>query len=148
MKRKQKTLVCLLCLLAAPLFAHAELKLPQSQDDFRQLASPAGNGPCTGQCGVVSDVRSASRQPGSTPSTASASSVSGIGSNVATTPIIGSGSSVKDARKAGKPATYYKVTVRYDNGSYAVFEQDNEPTVSKGDPVEVVEGRVEPRQSK
>ena len=146
MKRKP-SLVCLLWLLAAPLVAHAELKLPQSQDDFRELAMPADSGPCTSQCGVVSDVRSASRQPGSTPS-AAASSVSGIGSNVATTPIIGSGSSVKNARKTGQPVTYYKVTVRYDNGSYALFEQDDEPTVRKGDPVEVVEGRVVPRQSK
>lgn len=147
MKRKQKTLVCLLWLLAVPLFAHAELKLPQSQDDFRELVSPADSGPCTTQCGVVTDVRSASRQPGSSPSS-TATPVAGIGNNVATTPIVGSGSSVKDARKAKRPVTYYKMTVRYDNGSYAFFEQDDEPTVRKGDPVEVVDGRVVPRQSK
>ena len=67
---------------------------------------------------------------------------SGIGNNVTTTPIVGSGSSVKDARKAGRPVTYYKLSVRFADGTFAFFEQDEQPAVVKGDAVEVVDGRV------
>jgi hypothetical protein len=36
--------------------------------------------------------------------------------------------------------------VRYEDGTYAFIEQHDEPVVSKGDRVRVVEGRVELRQ--
>ena len=70
---------------------------------------------------------------------------SGISSGIATTPIVGSGTTVKDARNANKPETFYKMTVRYDDGTYAFFEQDDQPNVRKGDKVEVIDGRVELR---
>ena len=53
-----------------------------------------------------------------------------------------SGSVVKDAKKAQQPTTYYKMTVRFDDGTYAFFEQDDKPAVRKGDK-KVIEGRVE-----
>ena len=37
------------------------------------------------------------------------------------------------------------MTVRYDDGSYAFFEQDDEPNFAKGDRVDVIDGRVERR---
>ena len=58
---------------------------------------------------------------------------------------IGSGTAVKDAGNANKPETFYKMTVRYGDGTYAFFEQDDEPSVRKGDKVEIIEGRVELR---
>ena len=67
---------------------------------------------------------------------------SGISSNVVTTPIIGSGTAVKDARNANKPITFYKMTVRYDDGTYAFFEQDEKPAVRKGDRIEIIDNRV------
>jgi len=129
--------------LALPLFAQAQSKLilPQTQDDIRRLTERADAGPCVNKCGVVTDVRSASRQPG--PSRASATPpASGIGGDVTATPIIGRGSAVKDARNANKPITFYKMTVRFDDGTYAFFEQDDEPAAKKGDKVEISEGRV------
>ena len=137
-----KTLACLA--FALPLLTHAQSKLilPQSQDDIRRLSEAAPAGPCV-KCGVVTDVRSATREP-SRSRTPEAPPVSGIGNNVATTPIIGK-KAVKNARNASKPITYYKMTVRYDDGSYAFFEQDDEPTVGKGDRVDVIDGRVERR---
>ena len=142
MIRNQKTLACLLFALALPLPTQAQSKLilPQNQDDFRQLTKKANSGPCI-KCGTVTDVRSDSRQATSG-RTEAAPPVSGIGSDVATSPIIGSGSVVKDARDANKSITFYKMTVRYDDGTYAFFEQDDEPDVHKGDRVEVIDGRV------
>jgi hypothetical protein len=136
--------ICItLALLALALPARAELILPQTQDDIRQLSTKADSGPCV-KCGVITDVRSERRQPTAGQTTA-APPASGIGNNVATTPLIGSGSAVKDARNAKKPVTVYKMTVRFDDGTYAFFEQDDQPAVSKGDRVEVIDGRVAPR---
>ena len=58
-------------------------------------------------------------------------------------PIIGTGTTVQDGRKSPKQ-TNWKVTVRYDNGQYATFDQSDEPSVRKGDKVRVAEGRVQP----
>ncbi len=68
-----------------------------------------------------------------------------IAPSLVTTPIIGTGRVVEDARSANAPMTTYVVTVRYEDGSYAFIEQYDEPAVSKGDQVRVFEGRVEPR---
>ena len=131
---------------AWPLCAQAQSKLtlPQSQDDIRRLSEATQAGLCV-KCGVVTDVRSATRERGPAPAP-DAPPVSGIGSNVATTPIIGKG--VKDSRNATKPTTFYKMTVRFDDGTYAFFEQDDEPAVRKGERVDVIDGRVERRDSR
>jgi len=125
--------------------AQSKLILPQSQEDIRQLTKKEDAGPCV-KCGVVTNVRSETRErTQSRPLTPPQSGVTG--NEIATTPIIGSGSTVKDARQAMKPLTYYKVTVRYDDGKYAVFEQDDEPEMKKGDKVEAVDGRLELRSN-
>ena len=139
MKPNRLPLACLLFALAAPFVARAELKLPQSQDDFRELTQSEAKGQCA-QCGVVTDVRSASRQSDERPSPTAQTPDSGIGDDIATTPIVGR--AAKEARQARQPATFYKLTVRYDNGTYAFFEQDEQPAVNKGDTVEVIDGRV------
>ena len=143
MTRLWKTLAGLA--LAWPLLAPAQSKLilPQNQEDIRRLTEQTeATGPCV-KCGVVTDLRSAQRERGNS-RTPEAPPVSGIGNNVATTPIIGK-KAVKAARNANQPITFYKLTVRYDDGTYAFFEQDDEPTVGKGDRVDVIDGRVERR---
>ena len=143
MIRLWKILVCLA--IALPLLSHAQSKLilPQNQEDIRRLTEQAeAAGPCV-KCGVVTDLRSAQRERDQSRSP-EAPPASGVSNNVATTPIIGK-KAVKNARNASKPITYYKMTVRYDDGSYAFFEQDDEPTVAKGDRVDVIDGRVERR---
>jgi hypothetical protein len=42
-------------------------------------------------------------------------------------------------------STQWRVTVRYDNGAFAVFDQLQQPNLAKGDLVTVVEGRLERR---
>ena len=138
---KIRPLACLLLALALPAFALAQsqLILPQSQDDVRKLMQTDDAGPCD-KCGVVTDVRAEARPPKSRASARPADS--GIGGNLTTTPIFGSGSVVRDARKANKSTTYYKMTVRFDDGTYAFFEEDDEPNVHKGDRVKIVDGQV------
>ena len=72
---------------------------------------------------------------------------SGIGGDIQPVTIAGTGSASKAARKAAKapmPARWL-VTVRYDDGSYAAFEQDDQPVVQRGERIQVVSGRVEQR---
>ena len=138
---KTKPLACWLLALALPALAPAQgnLILPRSQDEFRKLMQPDNAGPCD-KCGVVTNVRAENRPPESRPSAHPTDS--GIGGNIATTPIFGSGSVVRDARNANKPTTYYKMTVRFDDGTYAFFEDDDEPEVHQGDRVKIVDGQV------
>ena len=58
-------------------------------------------------------------------------------------PIIGTGTTVPDGRKSPMQ-TSWRITVRYDNGHYATFDQGDEPSVRKGDKVRVAQGRVQP----
>lgn len=141
-KTIQKTLACLLLALMVPAAAVAQSKLilPESPEDFSKLTKSEGSGPCD-RCGVVTNVRSEKRTirqrkaPAPPPA-------SGITSSVATTPIISTGTAVKDARNANKPITFYKMTIRYDDGTYAFFEQDEQPAVRKGDRIEIIDNRV------
>ena len=142
MTRLWKTLAGLAFALPLLATAQSQLILPRNQDDIRRLTEAAPAGPCV-KCGVVTDVRSATREQ-SRSRTPEAPPVSGIGNNVATTPIIGK-KAVKAARNADQPITFYKLTVRYDDGTFAFFEQDDEPNFSKGDRVDVIDGRVERR---
>ena len=127
-------------LIPAIASAESELVLPSGHDDFSKLMETPRNGPCE-KCGVITDVHSERRQVTRRDTMAPVPS-SGISSGIKTTPIVGSGTTVKDARSAHQPDTFYKMTVRFDDGTYAFFEQDDEPTVRKGDKVEVVDGRV------
>ena len=146
MKQNWKLLACLALALGAPGFvlAQSKLILPKNLDDIDALSKGLNSAPCV-KCGIVTNVRSEQRQPTAT-SSSNQPSASGVGTNIATTPIIGSGSVVKDARQAMKPTTYYKINVRYDDGTYAFFEQDDEPNFKKGNKVETFEGRLELRQ--
>ncbi len=138
---KTKLLACLLLALTLPALALAQGKLilPQGHDDMRKLMQQDNSGPCE-KCGVVTDVHGEARPPGSR--TPAHPTDGGIGGNLVTTPIIGSGSVVSDARNAHKSTTYYKMTVRFDDGTYGFFEDDDEPDVHKGDRVKIVDGQI------
>ncbi len=145
-KNNPTILASLLFALLLPTVACAQGKLilPSSQDDISKLMERADTGPCEKKCGVITDIHSERRQFRSR-DTMQPVPASGISSGITTTPIVGSGTAVKDARNANKPDTFYKMTVRYDDGTYAFFEQDEEPSVRKGDKIEVIDGRVELR---
>ena len=138
MKKHRKTPAFLWFALALPatVMAQRELILPQNLDDIRQLSKQAEAGPCD-KCGVVTDISSKQRELRHRQNTPLPGSPV-----MATTPVIGSGDVVKEAREPLTSSTSYVVTVRYDNGAYAFFEQDDQPTVRRNGSVQVSEGRV------
>lgn len=125
------------------------LKLPQSADDVRQYMSP-GNARCPG-CGVVTNVRQVEAKISGGPRPDAGAEMrtgeSGPGEEIQTVTLAGTGAASRAARQqaAAAPAQPWRVTVRYDDGSYASFDQDDRPRVSRGQRIQVVSGKVEPR---
>lgn len=125
------------------------LKLPQSADEMREYMA-SGNSRCPG-CGVVSNVRQVEAEVlgGRTPDAGvdMRTGDSGPGEEIHTVTLAGTGSASREARQraAMPPAKPWRVTVRYDDGSYASFDQDDRPRVARGQRVQVVSGRVEAR---
>jgi len=141
MGRKNDVLVLLLLsVINCPSMAQTPLKLPSSDDDFRALAGASQLGPCE-RCGVVQGIRT---QAHAGPKMTNPAPV--IAPSLVSTPLIGTGSTVEDARHRNDPVVVYVITVRYDDGTFAFIEQHDEPVVHKGDRVQVVEGRVELRR--
>lgn len=123
-----------------------QLQLPSGEDTYREMQQEQRAGPCE-LCGVVYRTRSEKRAAGArrealNPARQDISSADG---HMVTTPLLGSGSTVRDARQANAPVLIHIITVRYDDGSFASFEQVDEPVVRQGDRVRVVDGRVELR---
>ena len=140
MGRKNDVLVLLLLsVINCPSMAQTHLKLPSSDDDFRVLAGASQHGPCE-RCGVVQGIRT---QTHAGPTVMN--SVPVIAPSLVSTPLIGTGNAVEEARHRNDPVVVYVITVRYDDGSFAFIEQHDEPVLHKGDRVQVVEGRVERR---
>ncbi len=146
----KSVLAGLLLALAWPPLALAQsqlqLQLPSGEETYRELQQAQRGGPCE-RCGVVFRTRTESRAASGRrdPAMAARQIPGSPDGHMATAPIIGSGSSVRDARRAGAPVLTYIVTVRYEDGSFATFEQLDEPVVREGDRVQVIEGRVELR---
>lgn len=131
---------------------HAEqpvpLSLPQSADDMRQFMAPT-DVRCPG-CGVVTNVRQVASRADAGGAGAAAevrTGDSGLGDQVTPVTIAGTGNQSKQARRqSAKPVPQpWQITVRYDDGSYAAFEQDEPPKVVKGQRIQVVSGQVVPR---
>lgn len=141
-----KSTACMLALLGlgttlgTPGFAQSHLILPQTPDEVRALtqsADPAGACPT---CGTLVNVRSEQREA---PPKRTAPAA---GSGLQTTTVLASGTTPKALREARQARqTYYTLVVRHDDGSFASYEQDEAPSLTKGDRVEVVAGRVQAR---
>ncbi len=127
------------------------LILPQSSEDMRKYMSPA-NARCPG-CGVVTNLRQVNPEEDDVVVRSEASMElrtgdAGVGEDIQAVPIFRSGaSSAREERQeaARLPTRPWRITVRYDDGSFATFDQDEPPGVSRGQRVHVVSGRVEPR---
>ena len=153
--RTSRFLVGVVAIFCAPLPVVAAeehettLKLPQSADDMRKYMAPS-DARCPG-CGVVSNIRQGEQEDlgGRSPDAGVEirTGESGPGDEIQTVTLAGTGSASRAARQqaAKPPAKPWRVTVRYDDGSYASFDQDDRPRVSRGQRVQVVSGRVEPR---
>jgi hypothetical protein len=139
--------VLLLSLSVSPLLLAQEstLVIPRSSQEMRKYLD-GGNAKCPG-CGVVSNIRRAGATGQSSsrrtlPPMPAAPDVfqSGPESEVQTVVIFSSGNNPDEWSK--EPANKWLVTVRYDDGTFAVFDEDKQPKLSAGDRVQVVAGQV------
>ncbi len=126
-----------------PTLAHAQsnLVLPRGASDFRELTRTPPGQPCQ-LCGVVTDVRSATQEVRSVRVGEVADEQV---SQLVSSPLISANRSGIGRAAGPETMTRYTVTVRYENGAYASFEQDDAPAVKKGDRIEVRDGRVQRR---
>jgi hypothetical protein len=142
---KIATVIAIGVAIALPVAAETPLILPKNPTELRQMTSEPASSQCP-QCGVVTSVRTAAEEmesPDSGQNLAPAYTSDGPGDNVGTVPLLGR--NAKEARQQMAPSSSaaYLITIRYDNGNYAVFEQLEKPGIRKGDRVKVQEGKVE-----
>lgn len=142
----KKTLLLLLLASTGAFAAETQLKLPRDANEIRDYMTPTDSR-CPG-CGIVSNVRQVQQKGAPRNQQATEPATGGnpdLGGESGTATIAGTGAASKAARKeARKPAApAWLVTVRYDDGSYAAFEQDDRPSVRKGDRIQVNAGKVE-----
>ncbi|HCZ16728.1 MAG TPA: hypothetical protein DHV85_19520 [Candidatus Accumulibacter sp.] len=150
---QRKTMLMVGCLiqslvLALPRvsLAQSTLQLPSGDADYRELQQEERSGPCE-RCGVVFAIRTLTGegQGRRDPAAAARRDLGAPDAHMVTAPIVGTGSAVKDDRKARAPVHRYELTIRYEDGGFAFIEQSDQPAVRKGDRVRVVDGRVELR---
>lgn len=135
----RRLLVLLLSLSFAPLlFAEGtDLVVPDSPEEMEKTLGD--NAPCNG-CGLVTDVRHQASAPDQDPSQPYTIVEATVSSSE--TQVYENGVETYDSD--GPTGGTWLITVRYDDGSYAVHESGTRPSVEQGDRVRVVSGQVVP----
>ena len=140
----KRLLTFLLCLSSAPVLSAGvtDLIIPDSPAEMEKVLGD--DAPCKG-CGVVTDVRQQASAIGQDPAqdptytlTIVEVTRSGPGGDVEVT-----GAQVNGLGESSGGA--WLITVRYDDGSYAVHENRTRPSLQQGDRVQVVSGQLVPR---
>lgn len=131
--------------IALPAAAETPLILPKNPAELRQMTTEPTGSQCP-QCGVVTSIRKGAEEmeaPDPGQNLAPSYMNDGPGDNVGAVPLLGK--TAKEARQQMAPSSSadYLVTIRYDNGNYAVFEQQEKPDLRKGDRIKVQDGKVE-----
>lgn len=121
--------------------------IPLDPDSLRTILG-SDNSQCPG-CGIVTDVRQLQADTAGNPAAeidVPFANNSGPGDSVLTSPILSTDKKLTGTASSRSRAGEgnWRVTIRYDDGSYASFDQTGRPAVSKGDRARVVSGRVEP----
>ena len=149
MRPKTILFACALPLLSDAALSQQPLVIPRDANEMRKLMRD-GDSRCP-QCGVVMDVRMAGTVGGAERDARDDMDVgptaeSGLGHDLQTSPLLViSGGSAGRPTESKPAVTIWRITVRYDNGTYATFDQTGMPTVAKGDRVQTAGGRVERR---
>ena len=130
--------------------AEQKLDIPQSPAEMKQFMD-AGNSRCSG-CAVVTSVRSIKPEGSSGQNAAQEANrpMRGDSPVEETRPVTIAGTGPQTNKELRQsqfkpPAPAWRIAVRYDDGTYATFDQAEKPALRKGDRVRVVNGRVEPR---
>lgn len=129
-------------LFAIPAMAQTSLKIPRDTREMQEIMRQS-EGTCS-NCGVVTSVASVEAGGMQNPLKAEDSPGNpGPGTDIQTSPVFGSASTSFSAKNP-KPGRW-RIIVRYDDGSYASFDQTEKPIIAKGDRVQVKADRVELR---
>ena len=136
-KRSIRPIACALFFLSAPLLAQTNLIRPKSAEDIRALSKQTEPAVCP-PCGFVTNIQPAQRDPVAKHSAVTPEP------GLETTAVYSSTTPRKQLRQERQPKmeTYYKISVRFDDGTYAIYEQDDAPVVQKGDRVGLSDGKV------
>lgn len=130
--------------IALPAAAETPLILPRNPAELRQMGvDPAVK--CA-QCGVVTSIRKGAEEmdaPDSGQDLTPAYLSDGPVDNIGAVPLIGRNADEARQQMAPSSSADYLITIRYDNGQYAVFEQPEKPGIRKGDRVRAQDGKVE-----
>lgn len=129
-------------LLAIPAMAQTSLKIPRNTREMQEIMRQS-EGPCS-SCGVVTSVARVEAGDRKNPLEAedSLNGEPGPGTDIQTSPLFGA--SKPSSAKNSEPGRWH-IIVRYDDGTYASFDQVDQPLVARGDRVQVKADRVEPR---
>jgi len=130
------------CYVPLVLADEIDLAIPQSPKQMEQVLDD--NAPCKG-CGVVTDVRQVkdkqyAQEQADDPHLVEVTRSSADGDvqvSYLTDP---------ESAEVYDPVTDWLVTVRYDDGAYDDIYQRTRPSVQQGDRVQVVAGRVVPKE--
>jgi len=128
---------------AFALVAHAaDVKLPQSREDFRKLdvAAP-GESTRRGVVQRVTPVKTTSKAASPMDSQANRATADIMSDRpLVATPQVGKGN--KEATTVDTTKTEYQVVVRWEDGTIGVVREDHDPGMKQGDAVAVINGKL------
>lgn len=119
--------------------AQSKLILPIDAAEIRQYMRDFDNYCPT--CAVVTNVRLINDDGGDIEYSGVAGPEDISGNTVLIQPLFSSGN--QSTRLVS--SSHWRITVRYDNDTYAAFDQLQKPVIRKGDEVQIVNGRVQLR---
>jgi len=136
----KQLLAILLGLAFAPLLSAGELDLTIPESPAK-TDRPAGDNASCKSCGVVTNVRQLAPKREEVPASPDSPYLITLGeaSREPGGEVDMSGARINTWEEW--PKGVWQVTVRYDNGAYAVFDQDTQPSLQQGDRVEVISGK-------
>lgn len=124
----------------------ADLKLPQSREDYKKLSESVEATPVADRHGVVQRVTVVKKarkaaSPMDQPAARTSADIVSDRTLVAT-PAIGKGAADARAALDEAPMTEYQVAIRWGDGSIGIVRQEHDPKLKKGDAVAVKDGKL------
>lgn len=140
----ERLLVLLLGLVFASFLRAGGMDLTVPDSPTEAEKPPSDNAPCKG-CGVVANVRQLAPAADKTPSAPDSPYLITLGEAKRQPEgnLDMSGARINTWEEWPKGG--WQITVRYNDGSYAFFNEETQPSLEKGDRVQVISGKVVPR---
>ena len=135
----KRLLVLLLGLAFSPLLYAGELDLTIPDSPAKTGKNPGDDTACKG-CGVITNIRQLARAVDQIPASPEPYLITfGEATREPGGEVNLSGARIET--RDDFPGGPWQTTVRYDDGSYAAFQQDAQPTLHEGDQVQVISGK-------